>query len=108
MPQRKVKINPENNPTGLTMAERELAICVIQSIRDSIAKSRKMQRDRNPWRRNWDVDDERESWDRICKAAIEQFAGKRKSEKGVFRLQGFDMQVQDDDMAYVMESLGVS
>lgn len=103
---RAVRINPTPNPTGLTMAERQLAIAVIQSIRASVVKAREEQSAQSYWRPEWTVEDERRALDRVCRAAMNQLAGRQKTEKGIFSLS-YDGEVKDEDLEYVRASLGM-
>lgn len=111
---RKVTINTENNPTGLTLGERQLAIEVIQSLRTAATRLRKEEANNFYWgtRRSGEMEDgikrEREMMDRVFRTALNQFAGRQKTEQGIFQLKiDANSDVQDKDLAYVMQSLGM-
>jgi hypothetical protein len=102
---RKITINEDRNPTGLTMSERQLCLDLIQSIRSSVAKLRSEDsRSRRYWRRERTPDDEREIWDRVMRVAINQIAGRQKTEKGLFDLK-LTADADDRDLEFVMKSI---
>lgn len=103
---RKIAISEHPNPTGLTMNERQLALDVLQSLRVAVNKLRSEHANSYYWRREeWTAEKEREVWDRAIRAAINQFAGRQKSEKGHFRLIHNDTEVADRDLEYVLASI---
>ncbi len=105
MPKTTVTINASPNPTGLTMAERKLAMEVLKSLEDSVTRERKRLEARS-YRYSWDADDERRLRQRIYRSAYNQLTGRQKTDVGPFRLD-VHPDVADDDMSYVLQSLGV-
>ena len=105
---RKITINETPNPTGLSLTERQLALDVLQSLRVAVNKIRSDSQSSYYWNRasNWDAEQERETWDRAIRAAINQLAGRQKTENGHFKLIHNDTEVADKDLEYVLKSLG--
>lgn len=103
---RHVRINSTPNPTGLTMNERQVAIEVIQSLRHAVNKLRREQQEY--WEREELYGQEvQELWDRACRAAMNQLAGRQKSENGIFKLlRASNAHLDEADIDYVMRSLG--
>lgn len=105
---RTITINEKPNPTGLSMSDRQLALDVLQSMESSVQALRK-ERMSWPWRkdkRDWTGEDEQELRRQVYRSAYSQLSGRQKSERGPFTLTTGT--IPDDDMEYVMASLGVS
>lgn len=105
---RAVTIHPTPNPTGLNMAERQLAISILQSVRAAVVSERKNQQ---VWWgrhrvREYSAEHEQEVWERVLRSAMNQFSGRQKTENGLFQLK-YDAEVHDKDMQYVLQSLGI-
>lgn len=109
---KKITVNESPNPTGLTLQERQLAIEVLQSLEMSVGRERMraMAERKRSWYtkdRPWTVEDEQLMRKRVYKSAYNQLTGRQRTEKGPFDL-ALSVDAPDADMAYVMNSLGVS
>jgi hypothetical protein len=101
------KINERPNPTGLTMAERKLAMDVLRSFETSLNKARVDAQRGYYWRQNeWTAGDERELRVQVYNSAYRQFTGRQKSENGIFTFT-HSPETTEEDMDYIMESLGI-
>lgn len=102
MTRQPLTINMSNNATGLSLAERELAIDVLRSFMDSIATVAHNNRE---W---FGVTEARAlAIDSVYKAAMRQLRGQQVREGDVFNLV-LAQRIQDADLAYLAESFGVS
>ena len=115
---RKITINESPNPTGLTMQERQLALNVLASMEASVTKLRDEEqasrRYNHRWRGGrddrgdeWTAEDEQDIRQKVYRSAYSQLTGRQKTEAGRFTLHT-DVAVPDNDMAYVLKSLGVT
>lgn len=107
MPLRKIKITEKPNATGLSMANRVLAIEVLQSLEKSVSRVR-VKETSEKWRfnrsnRDWTLQDEQDMRTRVYRSAIRQLQGAQATQGEYFHLES---EVPDEDMQYVLESLG--
>lgn len=104
---KQISINETQNPTRLTMPERQLAIDVLRSMEESVTKERvRLKKERPRYRGKWSVEDEVELRQKVYRSAFNQLAGRVKTTKGTFSLT-LGGSIPDVDMEYVRASLGM-
>jgi hypothetical protein len=106
MSMRHVKVKEHPNPTGLSVADRELCIDFLRSLDRSIQRARLDYKKRTGrwWYSELSDNEEIHIRDRVTTAAMNQLVGRQKGPGKLFTLE---REVPVDDMAYVRQSLGM-